>query len=417
MAAFVLALPLGSIEDYMKLPSKNASGFELVGCIGSAWANATLSKRVCDYHSRTATCSTMRMHDFDWDPNTITYLSIKRCVGAQAGTNVTGGCGPSPKNYWQCRGSGGAFRVLARFNLPPFLIAESCDKNPQCVGFVVNAVGSVGSLLTPTVDATNSYNLKVQPSPPVKALPPCMLRAVPPPPPAPCCPGFVKLAFGFPAPATATTPAALFPGAESVAFGRCAGEVTPAGLKPMPTNPCQNLSCIALPPRHESLSTPADVGLHPIPDQPTGFLSFTMDAGAMTALCTQRPNLCTHFVSHDAKDWRYRTWSAYTPMATPNMSTYVRTTAVIGRAGCSRTVEGDCGGTFLECAGRNSSQPLIKMETYDLPASVLYQACIIKKCDLFVSRDDGSGGTLYQFVVGNGRNVTAYFLLDHAAAS
>ena len=93
-----------------------------------------------------------RMHDFcGTAPGMDTYMNTTRCVGAQTGVNVSGGCGPKPETYWQCAGSSGDFKVLATFQLPPFLVAESCDNNPECVGFVVNKVGSMGKLLTPGV--------------------------------------------------------------------------------------------------------------------------------------------------------------------------------------------------------------------------------------------------------------------------
>ena len=450
-----ILITLSSVDEYMKLPDRDVTGSEHLGCLGRGWITPATSKRVCDVTGQNY-CSLFAdnvMHAFLYDQTMDSYMNTSRCVGAQRGTNVSGGCGPTPQAYWSCEGSDGEFKVLATFELPPFLIAESCDNNPQCVGFVVNKVGSMGKLVTPSVDATNAYYLKVpstantpKTSPgevklafetftkaglaerivrrPLRLLksfahgilhgfwatggvleldghhaahpvegyaepleesaesPPssrCGLEQVAPPPPPPCCPGFVQLDFGFAAPSTATTPNEKFPGLKSVAFGPC-------------------------------------------DDQPEAdFYSPTMDTGAMSALCASSPSQCTHFVSHDSLDSPQDRWSAWTPLSQANMTTYIRAGpegSIPGRSACS-TVAGDCGGKFLACGGRNTSKPLTVLETYDLPPHLLYQVCMVKYCDLFVSNNNGTGGTLYQFAIPPinattgrfARNVTSYFLL------
>ena len=78
-----------------------------------------------------------------------------------------------------------------------------------------------------------------------------------------------------------------------------------------------------------------------------------------------------------------------------------------------KPVQGACAGKFLRCAGYNVAANPIPLRTYDLPATILAQACLVKGCVFFTSASDDSGGTLYQFEAAgaNQTGVNGYFLL------
>jgi outer membrane protein assembly factor BamB len=74
-----------------------------------------------------------------------------------------------------------------------------------------------------------------------------------------------------------------------------------------------------------------------------------------------------------------------------SVTTFVRDTAcVLMTATCG-------GGRFLKCARHNTLVPLIPMESYDVEASILALICAEVGCDLFTSKNDGSGGRLFKF--------------------
>jgi hypothetical protein len=168
----LLALPCGwSFPGYLQLVQQDAATSLAIGCIPPTWATPNVSKAVCDGNAACQVFSDLTFRAFKSDPSKITFMSTTRCVGAQTGGNVSGGCGTAPQRYWQCAGSAGGFTAInpTPFILPPGAVEQACNNNLACVGFVINAIGTQGTLLTPAVDATAKYALKVpsaSPSPP-----------------------------------------------------------------------------------------------------------------------------------------------------------------------------------------------------------------------------------------------------------
>ena len=153
---------------YISLPSQDFGAVADETCIRTMWADPAVNKLLCD---RAASCQVFSDRTLKrWDTGAIvdTYMSVVWCTGAQTGANMTGGCPTSGQNisYWRCAGSAGDFAAQEQNPLPPFLMAQTCDNNPLCVGFTVNKVGTHGSMLFAKVDATTSYNLKLPPAPP-----------------------------------------------------------------------------------------------------------------------------------------------------------------------------------------------------------------------------------------------------------
>jgi hypothetical protein len=89
----------------------------------------------------------------------------------------------------------------------------------------------------------------------------------------------------------------------------------------------------------------------------------------------------------------------------PSVSTYFR----LQNSSCA-PVASECGsssGAFLRCTGRDSTAPLVEMESYDVTSHILAESCVLKGCDFFRSNNDGSGGTLYRLAATPG--VDSYF--------
>ena len=89
-----------------------------------------------------------------YNPAVQSFLSNTTCGNQGGGVPVVmGGTALSPPGalYFYC--SGGSINLdttltaFASFELPPFLVEQACDKNPQCVGFVTDSAGTKGSLL------------------------------------------------------------------------------------------------------------------------------------------------------------------------------------------------------------------------------------------------------------------------------
>jgi hypothetical protein len=85
------------------------------------------------------------------DPNYQSFLSNTTC-GTQGFASLSPGTAISPPGtqYLVCSSPGTADAVLvtfAIFELPPFLVEQACDKNPECVGFIVDTAQTQGWLL------------------------------------------------------------------------------------------------------------------------------------------------------------------------------------------------------------------------------------------------------------------------------
>ena len=113
-----------------------------------------------------------------------------------------------------------------------------------------------------------------------------------------------------------------------------------------------------------------------------------MTAEAMMTLCAAKPSLCSHFVEGGG-DW-----------AAHSVPTSTRFTTYVSNRTCAPAMAACGGGEFLRCAARDM-MVLIVMESYDVKASILAQICSDVGCDLFVSKNDGSGGTLFKLEAAN----------------
>jgi hypothetical protein len=228
---------------YLQLQEQDGTSSVAIGCLSPAWATLNVSKLICDQSSACQVYSDETFRAFAPSPGfkKITFMSTTRCAGAQKGVNISGGCLSSAQCYWQCAGSSGNFAAINPTPFPygPLAVRAECDANPVCVGFVINALGTQGTLLMPDISAPDSYNLKLpgscapsQPVDPVKAQP-----------------SFQGAISGFAAvPYQLTDPAT-----EHTAFGPCA----------------------ATPDPHYTPSL--------------------MSGEAMKVLCAANPALCTHF--------------------------------------------------------------------------------------------------------------------------
>ena len=112
-----------------------------------------------------------------------------------------------------------------------------------------------------------------------------------------------------------------------------------------------------------------------------------MNEAVMTSLCAANSRDCTYFVPD------YVAATAWFAHAVP---TSARVTTYVSNRSCTPVSSLCIPGTFIRCAGFDVTDPLVAMESYDLPAAILAQICTNVGCDLFVSQNDGSGGTLYK---------------------
>ena len=75
---------------------------------------------------------------------THSYISVTKCGDpSRKGTNITSSCSApaSAPGYFSCplgTGESAGLVKIATFQLPPFLVAQSCDKNDDCVAFTID---------------------------------------------------------------------------------------------------------------------------------------------------------------------------------------------------------------------------------------------------------------------------------------
>lgn len=161
---------LGSLPDfpgYIRFDRADASATVEIGAVGLAWADVNgLTKRLCDESAHCELYSDRTLRVFKADPSKVSYMSISRCVGAQTGVNISGGCtsSGSPSCYWMCAGSHGEFLAINNEpeQVPVETLIQACSRLDQCVGLTTDALGlGHGVLLQPAVDATASYSIKL----------------------------------------------------------------------------------------------------------------------------------------------------------------------------------------------------------------------------------------------------------------
>ena len=128
--------------------------------------------------------------------------------------------------------------------------------------------------------------------------------------------------------------------------------------------------------------------------------------------CARQPATCDTFMDAPHLDANgVPIWSHWKLAADPAKTTYVSTSACAPVSGD----ESKCDGHFLKCAGLNTSAPAIAKETYDLPLSIIKQACAVKACHAIVMSNDDSGGTLYNFAPSNDGQASGYFRVQFSA--
>eukprot|EP01049_Picozoa_sp_SAG25_P013787 SAG25_NODE_2235_length_1811_cov_1.254089_2_plen_170_part_00 len=132
------------------------------GCLLAPWINGTgaaeIATMICDLDED---CRQFGDYNADltsfnaWTAaeGTVTYISTKRCGDASVppGTVTPPSCAVDVKHapsYYTCTegAAGGRHTALATFQLPPFQIAESWNRNNRCVAFTTDTDGSTGTL-------------------------------------------------------------------------------------------------------------------------------------------------------------------------------------------------------------------------------------------------------------------------------
>ena len=139
---------------------------------------------------------------------------------------------------------------------------------------------------------------------------------------------------------------------------------------------------------------------------PAGFDVSLLGIEDLKTSCFHASAQCSTFINTPT--------AAVAPATEPQMNVWmhkadVNKTSFIARSACVAEL-GSCYDNFpkqfIKCAGLNTAGPIVTMETYDLPAELIAQACMIKGCHFFVSNNDNSGGTMYKFASGVVPNVT-----------
>ena len=452
LGTLTIAAAQWSFPGYQHMPNRNLSMTPRTQCF-AMWVASDQAQSACD---TSAACELLNDNSiFAWpdDGSADTYMNVARCVGAQHGVNVTGGCTSAhPATYWQCQGSSGSFQLLGEFQLPPNVIKESCDLNPQCVGFVINKVGTRGNFLTPVVDATSFYSLKLTSSSQVESI---------------VSQGFVEEEIlkrleshrrgayeqlpiggtshrlpisGFEAftfnitqryhlagsgsavscdygtiPRTpeecgaavfSVNPEGVAPGCPPVTIGSggtCgdgAWGAVPLGCSAQGGSYCPHFKTSGCNcPSGYTLVCSNEAAVFTTCTVPTAaFESGLMTVPGMHALCVGNPEWCSFFTPPvDGHSWNTRKMAP-----TTDVTTYISTTA------CT-PMQADCGGGFLECSGRNASAPVKIIEFYDVSAGILAQICYEKGGDGFTSFNDKSGGYIFSFESASGTG-GSYFL-------
>jgi hypothetical protein len=127
-----------------------------VGPAGGLLSMDTLTT-LCEDPAQDGACSHFNTEGFvmTWPTNysVQSYVSNATC-GPNAKLSISSGTALSPPGttYVVCTAAPGAsvsagYVLFATFKLPPFLIEEACDQNPNCVAFMVDSLGSEGWLL------------------------------------------------------------------------------------------------------------------------------------------------------------------------------------------------------------------------------------------------------------------------------
>ena len=95
-----------------------------------------------------------------------------------------------------------------------------------------------------------------------------------------------------------------------------------------------------------------------------------MGAEGMQALCAANSELCDHFVDQPNGGIE-NNWPTYKLPTSVPFTTYLRL-----ESGLCAFAKSECGNSdFVRCPGRDSSGPLVKMESYDVGVKLLAEIC------------------------------------------
>ena len=361
------SLPAPEFDSYIAFENQNigisaqgspTAGEEDIGCVDpDVLFNRTssnfyfdLARTMCDRNPECQYFNNREVKHWVVDNTTISYISNYSCGNLTNGTEVPSSACTlhhSASGYLHCKDIDATWAPIATFALPPFLIAKSCNENPLCLAFTVDKKGSTGTIFSASPSEGDDYYLKLPLESEVEKEINSKQKEV-----------HSKFMFGN--------------------FHAMEGWALNAVVATVPIlAPCNAVAV-------------SDTSL--------------MDVDDLKAACTHAPEKCSTFTT--------------SPVAAPQggmqsnlmiHQTDVNKTTYISNSVCTPDV-GACYDkfprTYLSCPKLNTAGPAMVMETYDLPAKILAEACAIKGCHFFVSNNDDSGGTLYQFANGVVPNVS-----------
>jgi hypothetical protein len=368
----VVAIAAGSpadFEGYVTIPNTDVGldvqGFDIntLVALAGAFDFATVTL-LCDelgddcvgFNYWPAPASSSGKDEFTWKqftPSTdgvTTYYSINRCIPGRNSTEIAGSCDPNSDNtYMQCPDGWGYWYVeaLNQFQLPPFLLAQACDKDPRCVAFTTaegqgngTLFAKAGPIPNPDHDGLTTL-LKV---PNHKQQPPATI-------------------------AQETT-------AESMAganYHKLAGAVIDEQTIWSPFAGSPDLSWIKTHGTSLALFMKAECATR------TGTCDGVVSCAVGNA-CTSPTGLPNNF-------------NAFVTFGGRNTSSYIKPGPCFPAGGsCNIT-----GKPYLTCPGLDFTRPTT-IDTIDFPTNILIQACSTKSnCHAVISADDGSGGRLINF--------------------
>ena len=307
-----------------------------------------LARTICDRNENCQYFNNEEVKHWVQDNTTISYISNHSCGNFTNGTVVpTTTCALKhyKNGYLHCKGIDAVYVPLATFALPPFLIAKSCNQNPLCVAFTVDKKGSTGTLFSAGSSPESDYYLKLpRPSSVAK--------------------------MHSPSPEDGKT---MFGGYHVIEEWSLTTIVASTPIL-MPCN------------------------TYAVPDMTL------MDVDELKAACSHAPANCSTFTTSTPPAPQGGTQvDLMVHQQNVNQTTYISNSV------CKLDV-GSCYDNFpksyLSCPDLNTATPAILMETYDLPAKILAEACALKGCHFFVAKNDNSGGSLYKFASGVVSNVS-----------
>jgi hypothetical protein len=407
-------------SGYMKFENKNLSRPAEYGSLDARWSSerADTAKMLCDSWSGCSGFDGLNFYYFQDLLTVDTFISITKCLGGAAGKEVTGGCvpggAPGATDYWRCEAQGPGYDQIHHYDEPPLQAKEACDEDDDCIAFTVE------NCVTYTL-----YKATAAPTGPNGTATPNFLgfhmkksgATSPPPTASKRSLLYGRKSYGGASETTAVDYPEVGPAKDSSLLSPETGSGPPAigpfiaydGIDFTTPVPAPFSAPIVSDLTQAQVAFPAGTSNWA---GPTWLGSITVDQIANVIASNSNPTAAYTFIDQPTQTWMdpdptvppvlgNSFWGAWNFADDANVTSYINLDI------CKPDTTSPCGvGTLLHCAGLNTSAPLQRMETYDLPAEIVSQACSYHGCHVFIENNDNTQGTMYYWPASVVTNVT-----------